>query len=63
MDLAHLALVADPRFADAYVVVGRVQRSSGRLTEARDAFRKYLELAPLGTHAREARDALAALPP
>jgi tetratricopeptide (TPR) repeat protein len=63
MDLAHLAISANARFADAYVVVGKVQRASGRLTEARDAYRKYLELAPIGTHAREARDALAALPP
>ncbi len=63
MDLAHLAIVTDPRFADAYSVVGKVQRDSGRAIEARDAFRKYLELAPLGTHAAEARQALAALPP
>jgi hypothetical protein len=63
MDLAHLAIVADPRAAEAYFVVGRVERDSGRQTEARDAFRKYLELAPLGTHAQEARDALASLPP
>jgi tetratricopeptide (TPR) repeat protein len=63
MELAHLAIVTDPGAADAYVVVGKVQRDSGRLAEARDAFRKYLELAPLGTHAQEARDALTALPP
>jgi tetratricopeptide (TPR) repeat protein len=63
MDLAHLAIVTDPHSADAYVVVGKIQRDSGRATEARDAFRKYLELAPIGTHAREARDALTALPP
>ena len=63
MEQANLAIVANPRFADAYVVVGKVQRASGRLPEARDAFRKYLELAPIGTHAREARDALTALPP
>jgi Tfp pilus assembly protein PilF len=63
MEQANLAIVANPRFADAYIVVGRVQRSSGRLPEARDAFRKYLELAPIGTHAQEARDALGALPP
>ncbi|HLK88937.1 MAG TPA: hypothetical protein VKZ18_03530 [Polyangia bacterium] len=63
MDLAHLAIVADPRFADAYAVEGKVQRDSGRLAEARDAYRKYLELAPIGTHAEEARQALAALPP
>lgn len=63
IEQANLAIVANPRFADAYVVVGKVQRSSGRLPEARDAFRKYLELAPIGTHAQEARDALGALPP
>jgi hypothetical protein len=63
MDLAHLAIGADPRSSDAYIIVGKVQRDSGRLPESRDAFRKYLELAPLGTHAQEAREALAALPP
>ena len=63
MDLAHLAISSDPRFSDAYIVVGKVQRDTGRLSESRDAYRKYLELAPLGTHAEEARAALAALPP
>lgn len=63
LDLAHLALGSDPRFSDAYIVVGKIQRDSGRLPESRDAFRKYLELAPLGTHAEEARAALATLPP
>jgi tetratricopeptide (TPR) repeat protein len=63
MDLAHLAIVTDPDSADAYVVVGKIQRDSGRAAEARDSFRKYLELAPIGTHAQEARDALTALPP
>jgi tetratricopeptide (TPR) repeat protein len=63
LEQANLAVATNPRFADAYVVVGKVQRASGRLPEARDAFRKYLELAPIGTHAQEARDALASLPP
>ena len=63
LDLANLALGSDPRSADAYIVVGKIQRDSGRLPESRDAFRKYLELAPLGTHAAEARAALATLPP
>jgi tetratricopeptide (TPR) repeat protein len=63
MDLARLAIGADARFSDAYIVVGKIQRESGRLPESRDAFRKYLELAPLGTHAQEARDALTTLPP
>jgi hypothetical protein len=63
IDLARLAIGSDPRFSDAYIVVGKVQRDTGRLSESRDAYRKYLELAPLGTHAEEARGALAALPP
>jgi hypothetical protein len=63
IDLAHLAISSDARFSDAYIVVGKVQRDSGRLSESRDAYRKYLELAPIGTHAEEARAALSALPP
>ena len=63
LDLANLALGSDPRFSDAYIVVGKIQRGAGRLPESRDAFRKYLELAPLGTYAEEARAALGALPP
>jgi Tfp pilus assembly protein PilF len=63
LDLANLALGSDARFSDAYIVIGKVQRDTGRLPESRDAYRKYLELAPLGTHAEEARAALATLPP
>ncbi len=63
LELAHLALVADPRFADAHFVVGTVAQGRNQTATARDAFRKYLELAPLGTHAEAARKALATLPP
>jgi hypothetical protein len=63
LDLANLALGSDARFSEAFIVVGRVQHSAGRVPETRDAYRKYLELAPLGTHAEEARAALATLPP
>jgi hypothetical protein len=63
MELAHLALVADQRFADAHFVVGTIKQARNQATEARDEFRKYLELAPLGTHSEAARKALAALPP
>ena len=63
LDLAHLALVADQRFADAHFVVASVKQARGEATAARDEFRKYLELAPLGTHAAAARAALASLPP
>ena len=63
MELARLAIAANPRLADPYLVVGKLERDSGRLAESRDAYRKYLDLAPIGTHAGAARAALAALPP
>jgi tetratricopeptide (TPR) repeat protein len=63
MDLARLAIVTDARSSDAYIIIGKVQRDSGRPAEARAAFREYLQLAPIGTHAEEARAALASLPP
>ena len=62
-ELAHLALVADQRFADAHFVVGTIKQGRNQPAEARSEFRKYLELAPLGTHAAAARKALASLPP
>jgi len=63
LELAHLALVADARFADAHFVVGVCKQARHENNEARAAFRKYLELAPLGTHAADARTALSTLPP
>lgn len=63
MELAHLALVADPRFADAHFIVGTIKQARNQPAEARTEFRKYLELAPLGTHSEAARKALASLPP
>jgi hypothetical protein len=62
-ELAHLALVADQRFADAHFVVGTIKQGRNQPGEARIEFRKYLELAPLGTHAAAARKALESLPP
>jgi tetratricopeptide (TPR) repeat protein len=63
LELAHLALVADPRFADAHFVVASVQQARNQFAAARDEYRKYLELAPLGTHAAAARTALNTMPP
>jgi len=62
LDLAHLALVADPRFADAHFVVATCMMARSNATVARDEYRKYLDLAPLGKHAKAAREALAKLP-
>jgi hypothetical protein len=63
LELAHLALVADQRFADAHFVVATVAQARNQNQTARDEFRKYLELAPLGTHAAAARAAMSSLPP
>jgi len=62
MELAHLAIITDPQAPNAYIVAGNTAQAAGRPVEARDAFRKYLELSPVGPHAQEARTALAALP-
>jgi hypothetical protein len=61
LDLARLALVADGRFADAHFLVAECERARGQTAPARDAYRKYLDLAPLGKHAAAARAALTAL--
>jgi hypothetical protein len=63
LEMAHLALVADPRFADAHFVVASVQQARSQFAAARDEYRKYLELAPLGVHAAAARTALNTMPP
>jgi hypothetical protein len=63
LDLARLATATDPHYADAYVFMGGIQRSNGQAIEARDSYRRYLDLAPLGNHAAEARAALKTLPP
>jgi hypothetical protein len=63
LELAHLALVADQRFADAHFVVGTVEQARSQNNVARVEFRKYLDLAPLGTHSQAARTALSTLPP
>jgi Tfp pilus assembly protein PilF len=63
LELAHLALVADQRFADAHYVVAACKKAHGDVATARDEYRKYLDLAPLGTHAAAARAALASLSP
>ena len=61
IELAHLAIATNAHVAGAYAVVGAVARAAGRTVEARDAFAKYLDLAPAGPHAAEARAALSAL--
>jgi tetratricopeptide (TPR) repeat protein len=46
---------------DAYVFLGGAEQEMGRPAEAKAAYRKYLELAPTGRHARELRAVLNSL--
>lgn len=62
IELAHLALSADPRYADAHLVMANCERARNQISAAREQYRKYLDLAPLGLHAAEAREALGSLP-
>jgi Flp pilus assembly protein TadD len=61
------ALAADPKKADAYFIKGSILVAAGRLdssgkrfvtADAVDALKKYLELAPTGSHAAEAKQLL-----
>jgi tetratricopeptide (TPR) repeat protein len=70
MDAFDKAIAADPNKADAYYLKGTdgialaTQDSSGKLIPppgTAEAFQKYLELQPNGTHAEECKQMLAAL--
>jgi DNA-binding response OmpR family regulator len=54
-ELADKALALDPGIADAYVIAGGVHQDSGRNSEAKAAYRRYLELPPHGRYADELR--------
>lgn len=56
-DALESAVKADPLYAAAYYYLGRLRANLGDAT-ARQAFQKYLELAPKGIYAGEVRDAL-----
>ena len=61
MRLANAALAADPRFADAYVIVGSIQQGANKNDAARAAYSQYLKLAPSGRYASDLRAILATL--
>jgi Tfp pilus assembly protein PilF len=54
-ELAEKALALDPGIADAYVIIGGVHQDSGQNSEAKAAYRRYLQLAPRGRYADELR--------
>jgi tetratricopeptide (TPR) repeat protein len=62
-DWARRALALDDQLAEAHVIVAHAATDAGHAGEAAAAYRRYLELAPRGWHAPEARRALAATEP
>ncbi|HVZ72397.1 MAG TPA: hypothetical protein VHJ20_08475 [Polyangia bacterium] len=57
-DWARKALALDAKIPEAYVLVARADVAAGQRRDATDAYKRYLELAPRGWHAAEARRAL-----
>lgn len=49
------ALAADPNAADAYVFIGGVEQSAGHKKAAKEAYKRYLQLAPGGRYAGDLR--------
>jgi hypothetical protein len=49
------AIAADPKAAEAYVFIGGAEQNVGHGKAAREAYRRYLELAPTGRYAGDLR--------
>lgn len=56
-----MAIGADPTFPDSYYLIGLVEMNQGNMAGAKAHFKKYIELAPTGSHADEVKGALSAL--
>jgi hypothetical protein len=61
LQLASRAVAVDPRYAEAYLLVGTVHQTAGRRQDARAAYESYLRFAPRGRHAADVRAILAKL--
>jgi hypothetical protein len=53
--LATVAISSDPKFSDAYVMMGKAHQQAGQKAQARASYRQYLALAPEGRYAGEVR--------
>ena len=58
---AQQAVQANPGNAEAYLVVGAVEQQNDHLGDARNAYEKYLKLAPKGQYAGDIRSILKTL--
>jgi hypothetical protein len=52
---SHKAIAADPNTADAYVFIGGAEQNAGHRKAAKDAYKRYLQLAPGGRYAADLR--------
>jgi ethanolamine utilization microcompartment shell protein EutL len=52
------AIAADPKFAESYYLLGMVEYGLNNLKGTKDAFLKYLEIAPTGKKAAEVKEML-----
>jgi hypothetical protein len=52
---ARRAVTGDPRLAEGYVIIGSAEQAAGRRSAAREAYARYLALAPHGRYASELR--------
>jgi len=55
------AIAADPNAADAYVFIGGAEQSAGHRKAAKEAYKRYLQLAPSGRYAADLRAILSSL--
>jgi predicted TPR repeat methyltransferase len=57
------AVKLNPKWADAYVIIGGVRQDAGDMSEARRAYQRYLELEPHGQYAPDLRAIVGKLEP
>jgi periplasmic protein TonB len=55
------ALAVDPNQADAYVFIGGAEQSAGHNKAAKEAYKRYLQLAPAGRYAADLRAIIGSL--
>ena len=58
---ARKVIQVNDSMADAYLIVGAAEQEARRLSAARSAYQRYLELAPKGPYADDVRSTLKAL--
>jgi TolA-binding protein len=57
-DLLNKAIATDPKFPDSYYLLGMVEYGLTNLKGTKEAFLKYLEIAPTGKKAAEVKEML-----